>query len=155
MKRKFILPVCVLIALNLGFIWGNSMLSASQSAGLSGGLHLWIGDNLPFLAGVGEKLLRKLMHAWEFAALGFLLTALWRLLGLRTLRGLPLTLLSGMSAGLIDETIQLSVPNRGPSITDVWIDFGGILAGIVLFLLAHLILKRTILKGNTQNEKVD
>lgn len=147
MKRKAILPVCVLIVLNLGFIWGNSLLPASQSASLSGGVHLWLEQYLPFLGSVGEKLLRKLMHAWEFAALGCLLSLLLYLLERPVWQSLPVTMLCGMSAGLIDETIQMWVPNRGPGLLDVWIDFSGVLAGIGAFLCLNLLLKRTCMKG--------
>ena len=47
------------------------------------------------------------------------------------------------AAGLVDETIQLFTPDRGPSLIDVWLDASGALAGTLLLTLGqHLIKKK-------------
>ena len=49
--------------------------------------------------------------------------------------------LSGMATALLDETIQLYVPGRTSSVRDVWIDFGGVIAGLFVALLLLLIVR--------------
>lgn len=46
-----------------------------------------------------------------------------------------LSLFSGLLVALTDETIQLFVPGRSGQVTDVWLDFLGILAGSVMYLI--------------------
>ena len=41
----------------------------------------------------------------------------------------------------VDETIQLYVPGRTSSVRDVWIDFGGVIAGLFAALLLLLIVR--------------
>lgn len=46
---------------------------------------------------------------------------------------------AGLLTAVIDETIQLNVPGRAGMITDVWLDFSGVLTGAVLMLVAFVI----------------
>ena len=50
--------------------------------------------------------------------------------------------LLAMAAALVDESIQLFTPDRGPRLTDVWIDTSGAVTGIMLLLLGHPFLKK-------------
>ena len=50
-------------------------------------------------------------------------------------------MLGGMATALLDETIQLYVPGRTSSVRDVWIDFGGVIAGLFVALLLLLIVR--------------
>ena len=50
-------------------------------------------------------------------------------------------MLGGMTTALLDETIQLYVPGRTSSVRDVWIDFGGVIAGLFVALLLLLIVR--------------
>ena len=113
-----------LIALNLAFIWGNSLLSGELSHLLSD----WLGRLLGLGGGApqeGTGLLRKLAHFTEFACLGFLLTWLAKLKGERGFHLFALALLGGLLTACIDESIQLITPDRGSSLVDVWIDTSG------------------------------
>lgn len=141
-KKKSILIFSVLIALNLCFIWGNSLLPGDESGEISNKLLLWLKDTFPFLMGMGEYLLRKLGHFSEFACLGFLLANLFRLLGERGIHCVSSPLLCGMLAAAVDETIQVFVPERGPSVIDVWIDTSGVCVGILLLLVGYAVLQR-------------
>ena len=49
-----------------------------------------------------------------------------------------------MSAACIDETIQVFSPDRGPSLIDVWIDVGGVAAGMTVLLLGHHLMRKRI-----------
>ena len=115
----------VLIALNLAFIWGNSLLPGELSGALSDwlGRLLGMGGDMPQ---EGTGLLRKLAHFTEFACLGFLLTWLAKLKGERGFHLVALALLGGLLTACIDESIQLITPDRGSSLVDVWIDTSGV-----------------------------
>ena len=52
-------------------------------------------------------------------------------------RGRLLPFLCGVLAACVDESIQLFVPERGPSVRDVCIDAGGVLLGVILLTLGH------------------
>ncbi len=152
-KRKGQFLLAVLICLVLCFIWGNSMLTGEESGAISGGLLSWLNESFSFLKWLPELLLRKFGHFSEFGLLGFLLAWFFLLQGQRGLHRFTVPLLFGMTAALMDETIQSFSLGRSPSVMDVWIDVAGACTGIALlcgcFCLYHLIHNR---KGN-QNEK--
>lgn len=141
MNRKKL--VTVLIVLNLAFIWGNSLMTGTDSGNLSGGIMAWLNAFLG-LEPEGEQLLhlliRKAAHFTEFACLGALLA--WRCLQGKETHCMAFPALLGMAAGLVDETIQLFTPDRGPSLTDVWIDTSGAVVGMMLLVLGHHLWKR-------------
>ena len=134
--RKKTIACSVLIALNLMFIWGNSMLPGPVSGQISSGLLAWLKAWIGNL-GMGEHLLRKLGHFTEFAALGFLSTGLCMLLGEKKFHRLSSPLLLGLLAACVDETIQRYVEGRGSSLVDVWIDTAGVLTGICVLMILH------------------
>ena len=137
--RKEKIICCILILLNLAFIWGNSLLPGEVSGQISGGLLAWLKSwmgNLP----VGALLLRKLGHFTEFACLGLLSGRLFFLLGERGVHRLTSPLLLGLLAACADETIQRFVEGRGSSLVDVWIDTAGVAAGICLLYVLHTLI---------------
>lgn len=50
---------------------------------------------------------------------------------------------AGLSAALIDETIQLFIEGRAGMIADVWIDFAGVVTGALLLLAFYAVYRRT------------
>ena len=133
----------ILLMLNLAFIWGNSLMNGTDSGNLSGGIMDWLNTFLglePEGAELLHHLIRKAAHFTEFACLGVLLA--WHSLLREEKHKFALPALLGMAAGLVDETIQLFTPDRGPSLTDVWIDTSGAVVGIMLLLLGHHLIKR-------------
>lgn len=149
-KGKQIRICGILIALNLIFIWGNSLLPGE----LSGALSDWVKELLSRLlpvGGIGPSgggLLRKLAHFAEFALLGLLLTRFFRLLGKKYWYALPW----GVLAAAIDETIQIFVPGRGPGLRDVGIDTCGVLTGMVLLQFGYFLWKQNQSKRYGGNE---
>jgi len=136
-KNKQKILCGILIGANLALIWGNSLLPAESSSELSG----WLQAFLSFLP-EGElvhTLLRKAAHFSEFGLLGLLMG--W--LSVLT-RGRPQihVLGLGLGAGCIDETIQLFVPGRASSLLDVWIDFSGFAAGLLVLILGYKFIKK-------------
>ena len=127
-KRGLTVP----IALTLALIWGNSLMPGEISSAISD----WFGTVLSHIFGGavdtvhGHGVLRKLAHGTEYLVLGVELCLLlipekpWTALAL-----------SGVLAALIDETIQLFIPERCGQIKDVWIDLGGFAVGVLLCLM--------------------
>ena len=141
-----------LLVLNLAFIWGNSLLPAEASQAFSDwvkGLLLCAAPtDTPVFQGSG--ILRKIAHFTEFMTLG--LTLGWGLgmLQKKSFWGIPL----GCFAAVIDETIQIFIPGRGPRLADVLLDTAGAAAGIFLLTLGHALFQRTkqhyLTGGNTK-----
>ncbi|MGI6109102.1 MAG: VanZ family protein [Eubacteriaceae bacterium] len=127
----------VLILATLAFIWGNSMVTGTESGSFSTrireAINSFLGSaGLSNLQMADDFIVRKTGHAAEYAILGIELTLL---LWVYQNKPWSLLFLCGMSAGLIDETIQLFTPNRAGLITDVWIDFTGFCIGSLLIML--------------------
>lgn len=136
------LCIC-LLAVNLLFILGNSLLPGSVSGALSG----WIHDLLSMLFPGGPQteghgLLRKLAHFTEFCALGGLLSWLFAMLKQKKWAFVLPSLVCGCLVACVDETLQRFVPDRGPSITDVAIDSAGVTLGIGLLCLGYTIYQK-------------
>ena len=132
----------LLLILNLAVIWGNSLLPGEISGAISGFVRdliamLLPGDGAP---GQGHGLLRKLAHFTEFACLGAILSHIMGLMDKHRLLALGL----GFLAACVDETIQIFVPDRGPSVFDVGIDTAGVAVGVTLLLLLHHIKRKQI-----------
>lgn len=133
----------VLILLTLAFIWGNSLRTGEASQETSTGILAWINSFLNLgeaEAAIAHHLIRKAAHFTEFACLGALLV--WRAYLNEEKPPIALPVLLGMAAGLVDESIQLFTPDRGPSLTDVWLDTSGVLAGVLLLLLGQHLKKK-------------
>ena len=150
--RRIRLCTALLVA-NLALIWGNSLLSGADSGAVSGGVVEW----LMGLLGVPEAheelvhtLIRKAAHFTEFACLGMLLCWRFGMAGERGAKIAYLPVLWAMAAALTDETIQMFTPDRGPSLTDVWIDTSGAAAGMMLLLFGHHLMKKIKHKHNLE-----
>ncbi len=143
-KKTKIIILCVLLVLTLAFIWGNSLLPASESEKLSDTVKEVLEQVLPedFFQGDGSddgNLIRKLAHFTEFTLLGMELTLLlWEILQY----SVTTSLLAGLLAAVTDETIQIFIEGRGSSVRDVWIDFGGVALGTLLIFILRRFLKR-------------
>jgi len=137
LRKGWVIFVCLLIAVTLGFIWGNSLQSRSESKMLSLGVLRLIRPLLDAIfspENVTDHLVRKLAHFAEFGMLGaelILLTHLLRKLCVQTVLN---CLLAGLTAAVIDETIQI-FSARGSQAIDVLLDFGGVVTGVFIMLL--------------------
>lgn len=143
-KTRLFLSGAMIVGI-LCFIWGNSLLPGKDSGELSGFIGTLLQKRLPFWdlqSEEGMHLLRKAAHFSEFAALGFSFTWLYGMISKKRVWSLTLPLICGASAAAIDETIQLFSPDRGPSIKDVGIDTCGVIAGIAVMTLLHILAKR-------------
>ena len=134
-QRKAHRILAVLIALMLLFIWSNSLAGSKQSNALSG----WVEKLLkPFLdpngkipAKVFDYEVRKAAHVTEYAILGILLA--WLSIPIKK-QDVWLLLFAVLMTAVIDETIQIFT-GRTSQVQDIWIDFFGTGAGMLLVFL--------------------
>ena len=128
-RRIYIL--LAMIAATLLFIWLQSTMSQTASAKESGFflklLLRFFPKKIRENTALAHQIIRKMAHMTEFAFLGAELTILLR----RRLVVYPLA--AGLFAALIDETVQIFT-GRGASVTDVWIDFAGVVIGSAVAL---------------------
>lgn len=139
-KHLNLIIICILISANLCFIWGNSLLDKTESGQVSSEVTEIVRPIFEPIFGnelFSGSLIRKLAHFVEFGILGGLLSLLMNILdskyGIRRKSMLPYLILFGLVAAMIDETIQIFT-ERGSQVSDVWLDFAGVLSG---FLLIH------------------
>ena len=139
-KRQLRLFLRLLLIATLCFIWGNSLLSRSDSAQISSRITVWLNSiGIP----VTDHFVRKLAHFCEFGLLGCELTLLfWLRNGLR-LREICISAVLALAAAVTDETIQIFT-SRGAKLTDVLLDFAGAVTGILFcaLLVRHFFEKR-------------
>ena len=124
----------------LAFIWGNSMMTATDSGSLSTGVLDWLGEFIPFFAnGAHHKVLRKIAHFSEFFLLGLLCAAQ----RVKSEKLLTFGLIAfGLIAACIDETIQIFVLGRSSSLLDVWLDISGFATGVAVVAIGYALHKR-------------
>ncbi len=142
-RRLAVLNGALLVAL-LCFIWGNSLLSREQSSQASSTVLEIVRPILETVVGRGnvtEHLVRKLAHFTEFGALGVLSVSLLALSGAGRGRRLAFALPFGLACAAVDEGIQI-FSDRGNQLSDVALDFTGVLTGALLMWLVILALER-------------
>lgn len=129
--RKAVFTLIILLV--VGFIFYNSSQIGSASGAFSQTATTWLNGILGRL-GIDYQLshlaVRKLGHLAEFCLLGF-----WLMLGLRvytrrTVAFVAWPLLIGLGIAVCDEFLQAFVPGRTSSVTDVAIDFAGVVLGL-------------------------
>ena len=145
-KRKAaVAALTVLLLANLCFIWGNSLVSRSDSHDLSVGVLGFLPGFLRDLFPDQEQLVhivRKAAHFTEFACLGGLSCGL--LAATRAVKRHPFfhVWAGGFFVAAIDETIQIFT-GRGSQLQDVWLDFAGFSAGLLAVLVVRAVVLRS------------
>ena len=130
----------LLLVLLLAFIWGHSCMPSDASEDESSTVLELLRPLLSLIVGaenVTLHLVRKLAHFTEFFCLGCVLALLLPFRGKAQLLAGGLALLTGF----IDETIQI-FSGRGSAVSDVWLDFSGAAAAILILALARALLSR-------------
>lgn len=142
-NRRWAVVLAVLTLLCLGFIWSHSaqpgVVSKQQSDAVL--------ERVAEIASpaVQERFLqtdfwvRKTAHFAEFGCLGLLLAALSVVLLGRGREAVFASMFCGLLAAVLDEGIQLLTGSRSAQVQDVWIDFSGLLAGCVLWLVCFAV----------------
>lgn len=128
----------------IAFIFSNSMKVGNVSEAASGRVLALVQKVLTRLGmpGVASHitmhLIRKLAHFCEYMLEGFLLMLCLRVYTRHFVKHMSWPILGGLLTALTDETIQLFSPGRSSQVMDVWIDFAGVMTGLLvgMFVLA-------------------
>ena len=118
-------------------IWGHSLMPGEISGGESSFITQIITKILPFINNEeqAESFIRKAAHFTEFAVLAVLIAIAFRTFVEPGIKLALNTVLSGLVAAFIDETIQLFVEGRSGEVKDMWIDLAGVCVGMLITLL--------------------
>lgn len=137
-RRKWIIGICV-IALTVLYIWSNSLPSIEQSNRQSGKVLKLIETVFrtpPLDTEENQHIIRKTAHMMEFSLLGLEMAILLLITGAMRLRNIAIILIAGLAAAAMDETIQIFT-HRGSQVSDVVLDFMGVLFGITMGFAIH------------------
>lgn len=132
--RPLRIILIVLIVLNLAFIFVNSALPVEKSVAESEAVKDVVLDVVPEHTEVGSFLstnIRSVAHFAEYAMLGLLFSLYLLLYMKRSPIAVSYLIVSGLLIGFFDETIQI-FSGRGPSVSDVWLDFSGYITAVLL-----------------------
>lgn len=141
----FLLTICMIA---FAFIHSSmpSDISASESEGVMTVLQDIL-NALGFSAELTDHIVRKAAHFTEYFAIGSLLMCCaYSFDRFKPYRYNSQICFVGLATAVCDETIQLNVPGRSGQITDVLLDFSGVLCGALVLLAVFTIYKNIKLK---------
>lgn len=145
-SKRFTIIIFTLTVLMIAYAWVHSLFPADLSSRESKGvfqLVYWFFSLFGAGQAITEEIIRKLAHFSEFAAIGVLLLSCGYCFDrIRPHRYAVPVLFTGLLTAVIDETIQLGVEGRAGMITDVWIDFGGVVCGSLVALAFYAIYRK-------------
>ena len=119
-----------------------SELSADESEGVMD-IMQYILNLFGFKGQLTDHFVRKLAHFTEYTAIGvLLLSCAYSFDRIRPYKYYSQILFFGLATAVCDETIQLNVPGRAGMVTDVLLDFSGVITGALFMLLVYTIYKR-------------
>lgn len=96
-----------------------------------------------FSAELTDFIVRKIAHFTEYTALGcLLLSCAYSFDRIKPQKYFSYYLLVGLFVPVCDEFIQLFVDGRSAQVTDVLIDFSGVILGTVIMLVVYSIYRR-------------
>ena len=143
--ERRILLCRVLLVLYLAVIWGYSLWVGADSGRMSSSILVFVMELLGIPESAWELvhlIIRKSAHLTEFACLSALICWHLRLVKEKEIHQSLLAVLLAMAAALVDETIQLYTPDRGPSLVDVWIDTLGAVLGMTALQFGYHLKKK-------------
>lgn len=122
------------------FIWSFSLKDAADSTADSDKVVELVNEVIEQVTGkesqVGSYIIRKLGHFSEFCVLGILLFCTVHFFGARgVLRRYLFASAPGLAVAVTDECIQLFSKGRSAQLTDVLLDFSGVLSGLTLSMI--------------------
>ena len=121
----------------IGFSLSRSMKPAAVSSSESGWVLNLVRAVFPFAT---MHLVRKAAHFIEYFVLGILHDAVWRT---ACKSNLLVPILAGLFVAAADELLQRSIPGRSGQLSDVVLDFCGVLAACLLMRLLRILRAKT------------
>lgn len=117
-------------------------VSAEESAGVLEIIYNFL-RTIGISAEITDHIVRKLAHFSEYTAIGMLLTSCaYSFDRFKPYRYLAYVFFAGLGTAFVDETIQLFSEGRAGMITDMWIDFSGVVLGTAIMLLFYFVYQR-------------
>ncbi|MBQ2441799.1 MAG: VanZ family protein [Ruminococcus sp.] len=145
-SARFRVIILVLTAAAIVFAFVHSAMSSNISSQESRWAYVFLNGILKaFGAGyqLSEHFVRKLAHFSEYTAIGMLLTSCaYSFDRFKPYRYLAYVFFAGLGTAFVDETIQLFSEGRAGMITDMWIDFSGVVLGTAIMLLFYFVYQR-------------
>lgn len=144
-KKGMRILLTILVLLWVSFIFANSLFPASQSSAISGGVVDQVNSILHQIGISGQitdHMVRKSAHFVEFTLFGILLFLTIRSYSPYPGHHLFVGLFLGLLVPVTDEFIQSFVEGRGSQVSDVVLDFSGVITGAILFFLFFLLATR-------------
>lgn len=145
-SMRFRVIVFILTAGMIAFAFIHSSMAADLSSEESEsvmGVLQYILNFLGFSAELTDHIVRKAAHFAEYTAIGMLLVSCaYSFSRTKPYRYYSQILFAGLATAVIDETIQLNVAGRSGQITDVLLDFSGVITGSVFMLLVYMIYRK-------------
>lgn len=156
-KKIFLYILIAAIVLTVLFIFSNSLKPKDQSLEDSNAVGGIISSIFPPDSDIGKFILeyiRKIAHFTEYGLLGIEMALLVIFYFKKRIRAGLISLNLSLVVAFIDESLQY-ISERGPSISDVWIDVGGFMFfSLIVYAIAfsaHLI-ARLISRKDTKLE---
>ena len=154
-RRAMLAVLSVLMLLTLAFIFSNSLRtpeeSVEQSSAVGGALAAIFPPDTALGAFISENL-RKLAHFAEYAVLGVECAMLVIFYLQKPLVSASLSLPMAVCVAVVDESLQY-LSQRGPSVSDVWIDFSGFLLASLLCYGTTLVIR--LLRNGRKNNNLE
>lgn len=150
-KDNKIFKICmvVLTAGYIVFILSNSLKPASVSGPDSQSIVDVINGffkSINIDMDLTNHILRKTAHFAEFFLLGVITSSTFRVFTKTPYKNIFTILFIGLATAVSDETVQLFVEGRGSQVSDILLDFSGVLTGTVLTLLLFWVISRHVIK---------
>lgn len=145
-SRRFTIIIFILTACSIAFAFIHSTMPADLSEDESKGVMRIITDlfgSFGISEELFEEILRKIAHFTEFSIIGAMLTSCaYAFDRIKPHRFYSQILFVGLLTAVIDETIQLSSEGRAGMVTDVLIDFSGVIFGGAVMLAVYAVYRK-------------
>ncbi len=155
-SKKFKVLFILLSVAIITFAFWHSSLDSEMSSGESEGFLQFLQNMLRSVGieiEISEHFIRKAAHFTEYTALGtMMMCSAFTFDKLRPYRYYINVLFVGLATAVCDEAIQLNVPGRAGMVTDVILDFSGVLFGSLVMLGIFMLYKRRFIKKSIRNK---
>ena len=143
----------ILLMLHMWIIFGFSNQNGEESGSISRKITQMITKNIKSIQELEEQekekvlkniehFIRKLAHFSIYTIMGILLMSLMLTYNLKTKNRIIISGVIGLIYAISDEIHQSFIPNRTPLIGDVFIDFSGVIVGILMVYIIFKQLKK-------------
>lgn len=145
-STRFRVIIFILTAAMIAFAFIHSAMpaeaSAEESENVMGFLQSFF-RLFGFNAELTDHIVRKSAHFAEYSVIGMLLTSCaYSFCRTRPHKYYAQILFAGLATAVCDEAIQLNTPGRSGQISDVLLDFSGVIIGAVLMLIIYFLYRK-------------